>query len=197
MGRLFHCTRTFMAALAIAAPTGLTYQAEAVSHRAPTGTYVDWDNNFYLQVKAAPGKNNVIIIHGIVDENGLGTVHVFDDGDAVTGPLGDRDINIPADANVFRVNVEAGDGDDRVYNFTSLRPTLHGGPGNDYLYSGSSADKMWGDAGDDQLDSRSHSDVLFGGSGNDIIDGGDGSDVADGEAGNDTCINVEATVSCD
>ncbi|WP_338491841.1 calcium-binding protein [Streptomyces sp. SJL17-4] len=197
MGRFFIYTRTFIAALVIAAVPGLAAQSASASQRVPTGTHVDWDLNYYLQIKAAPGKDNVIYIHGIIFEDGHGIVHIYDDGDEVTGPLGNRDINIPADADVFRVNVDAGDGNDRVYNFTELKPTLHGGPGNDYLYSGSTADKMWGDDGDDRLDSRSHADQLFGGNGNDTLDGGDDNDSADGGAGNDTCINVEAPLFCE
>ncbi|MEU4273283.1 hypothetical protein [Streptomyces sp. NPDC026092] len=137
-----------------------------------------------MQITAAPGKNNVITIHGILFEDGTGTIHVYEDGDSLTGELANKDIQIPQDANVWRVAVWAGDGNDRVYNFTELRPVLHGGPGNDYLYSGGTADWMAGEDGDDRLDSRSNNDRLWGGPGSDVIEGGYGDDEIYGSDGN-------------
>ncbi|HEY7115360.1 MAG TPA: C2 family cysteine protease [Tepidisphaeraceae bacterium] len=75
--------------------------------------------------------------------------------------------NSYAESLVSKVVVNAGDGNDWVYTYSSfLRPVeLNGGNGNDYLYGGAAADSINGGGGND---------FIWGAGGNDSLDGGVG-----------------------
>ncbi|MCC7373556.1 MAG: hypothetical protein IT581_02795 [Verrucomicrobiales bacterium] len=67
---------------------------------------------------------------------------------------------------------------------------LQGGPGNDALVGGPTADDLDGGPGNDTLTGRGGADRLFGGPDNDtmIWNPGDGSDVVEGQGGEDTLM---------
>lgn len=83
-------------------------------------------------------------------------------------------------ADVSKIDVKCGDGDDAVI----AQPTLmlgfyaDGGNGNDALIGGNGADTFLGAAG---------KDVLYGGPNNDRLNGAGGNDKVLGEAGADRC----------
>ena len=90
-------------------------------------------------------------------------------------------------AGVARVDVNLGDELDGVgvYGLTSIPASLHGGPGDDYLSGGRTADVLRGDAGDDYLyagdggndvDGGEGDDEIFSDTGTDVLRGGDGFD---------------------
>ena len=85
----------------------------------------------------------------------------------------------------FEVN--AGGGDDRVRlaGSVAVPVTMRGGPGDDTLIGGSSADRLIGGVGDDRLIGGRGADRLYGGPGDDTLIGGPGSDLLDGGSGRD------------
>jgi Ca2+-binding RTX toxin-like protein len=99
--------------------------------------------------------------------------------------------------NLRRVIADMGAGDDRViigrretdprvYNTKlSIRCTLSGGDGNDFLEGGRSDDLLIGGAGNDILLGFRGDDVLYGGSGNDQLFGETGRDNLFGQDGDD------------
>jgi Ca2+-binding RTX toxin-like protein len=100
-------------------------------------------------------------------------------------------------ANVTRIAVDAGRGDDAVRIdeangvFTDTIPTtLDGGPGNDNLAGGSGAETLLGGTGDDRIDGNKGNDRAAMGAGDDtfVWDPGDGSDSIEGENGYDTML---------
>jgi Ca2+-binding RTX toxin-like protein len=109
----------------------------------------------------------------------------------------------------IRLSIDAGEGDDKVYNNTSLPSTILGGAGNDVLYGGSSGDTLrggsnssndiqetfvpdhlvndylYGRGGEDWLYGEEGGDQLFGGEGADHLYGGEHDDFLMGEGGAD------------
>lgn len=116
--------------------------------------------------------------------------------DFLIGGAGNDTIN--ASASGANVAVDGGPGDDIIRlpslgSFASWRPAIHGGDGNDQIYSASYAfggngddtitatatpvyASLSGDAGNDSLVGSANTDILGGGSGNNTIDGGGGAD---------------------
>ena len=109
-----------------------------------------------------------------------------------------------ADADVNRIEIDAGAGDDSITIIgTSESATImagdgddtvqsgpgkdwiYGGPGNDSLFGGDTRDIIRGEAGNDSILGEGGDDVLRGGDGLDTIIGGDGNDLAFGEDGDD------------
>ncbi|MFL5828215.1 MAG: hypothetical protein ACJ76V_16975 [Thermoleophilaceae bacterium] len=92
-------------------------------------------------------------------------------------------------AGVTNVDVQLGDGNDRVGTFSQfgLPVTLEGGDGNDELRAGTGDDTLLGGPGDDTLDGGDGLDHYVGGPGNDkIISRADGpADVIDCTGGGD------------
>ncbi|HBG49568.1 MAG TPA: hypothetical protein DDW90_08735 [Cyanobacteria bacterium UBA9971] len=132
----------------------------------------------------------------LVDINGkLRSNNVFDGGDGYDKLiLTDKSDVIFLDDSYSRTlqsgqrlisieEIDAGSGDDvvdltsAVYSIGDI--TIHGGSGNDVIWSSSGNDNLFGDDGNDEL---------FGGVGNDIINGGTGADTLIGGSGNDTYV---------
>lgn len=101
-----------------------------------------------------------------------------------------------------RVNVETGDGNDKVVIGTlpdalfskitgatamptTLRSHIDGGRGNDTLVGGYGQDTITGAKGNDLIIGGNRNDILAGSAGNDTIDGGFGADTMGGGGGND------------
>jgi Ca2+-binding RTX toxin-like protein len=77
---------------------------------------------------------------------------------------------------VNRININAGNLRDRVFNNTGTPSVQNGGTGNDTLRGGSGNDTLNGQAGDD---------TLIGNQGNDVLNGGPGNDTAEALASRD------------
>lgn len=84
--------------------------------------------------------------------------------------------------------VDAGAGNDTIYDQGSGSDHLSGGPGNNVIIAGSGNDFLYGGSGNDTLIAGTGNDVLYGGSGNETLIGGPGQDQLFGGAGNDTLI---------
>src|SRR5438067_2444877 len=80
-------------------------------------------------------------------------------------------------ADVRRLYIDAGDGNDFIASTMRLRSTILGGIGDDSILGGFADDSILGGDGNDAIKGRS---------GADIIDGGLGNDVMEGDAGEDT-----------
>ncbi|MFJ5549100.1 calcium-binding protein [Streptomyces sp. NPDC093225] len=190
-------------------PLAVSAQGEEQRHaKVPNNTTVDYDLSGYLHIRAAPGRANKITIHGGTP---FGSVKVYDDGDVVSGPQGDE-LNLN-NTGIWRISVDAGDGDDVVSNLTDLKMVVHGGSGNDVLNGNSGSDTFYGEAGDDRIDGGDGADWAYGGPGNDSIDGDygndrlygnvndpaapDGADAIRGEQGDDTMFGEAGNDSLD
>ena len=95
------------------------------------------------------------------------------------------------------INVEAGDGRDRIRidtangGFTNAKPTrIHGQGGDDTLIGGDGNETFVGGRGNDVVDGNGGADIASLGGGNDTFDWdpGDGSDVVRGGGGTDTLV---------
>ena len=88
-------------------------------------------------------------------------------------------------------------------NSAAIANIIHGGGGDDRIFSGDGADQIYGDAGDDLLYGQKSADDLYGGGGKDTLRGGqgndhlyggkdddylDGGDITDAESGDDFLI---------
>ncbi|TXK43373.1 calcium-binding protein [Nonomuraea sp. C10] len=100
---------------------------------------------------------------------------------------------VPA-AQVTRVRVLLGDGDDSADVNVQRRAVIRGGAGddellggpeNDDIRGGAGADEVRGQGGDDQIRGEADDDELRGGDGNDTARGGGGADDVRGGNGND------------
>jgi Ca2+-binding RTX toxin-like protein len=82
-----------------------------------------------------------------------------------------------SDATVDTITLDAGAGDDTIWQRTSHDSTLVGGDGSDTIRAGDGADSVSGGSG---------SDLINGGIGNDALNGDGGKDSVYGSAGDDT-----------
>lgn len=82
------------------------------------------------------------------------------DGDRIIARQNDSRISF-ARSNVKRIAVDAGSGNDRVFNRTPLRSTLNGGAGDDQLTGGKHADLLNGGRGADHLLPLGGGNVIF------------------------------------
>ncbi|MFK7817275.1 MAG: calcium-binding protein, partial [Planctomycetaceae bacterium] len=134
----------------------------------------------------------------------LSGVNAFMDGDTlvVRGTAGNDDFSVMPDelgnivvscnlttestsfpsANVDKVDINAGDGNDNVVFL--IEGEVTGGEGDDTL-SGA-ADAVRGGLGDDSIDGSAGDDVPYGNGGNDTINGLDGNDSINGHDGADS-----------
>ena len=103
-------------------------------------------------------------------------------------------------AQVKKVVVDLGDGDDVFDGDGKLRFEVEGDTGEDEMDGGDAGDLLEGKFGDDTLDGSDGSDELLGGldddkifgkAGKDIVDGGPGDDRGDGGSGKDKCAGIE------
>jgi Ca2+-binding RTX toxin-like protein len=91
-----------------------------------------------------------------------------------------------AAADVDRVAITGGVGDDHLSVVGVAASYLDGGYGRDTLLGGDGSDSLYGSAQPDHIDGGAGNDVLVGGNGHDRIYGGLGRDRIYGNAGNDT-----------
>jgi len=158
------------------------------SHRAAEPAVVSSKlENGLLSVQGTAG-NDRLALRLKAGDPGTLQVDAGDDGSA--------EFEFPR-ANVMRIAVDAGRGDDAVRIdeangiFTDTIPTtLDGGPGNDNLAGGSGAETLLGGSGDDRIDGNKGNDRSAMGAGDDtfVWDPGDGSDSIEGEDGYDTML---------
>jgi len=141
-----------------------------------------------ITIKARDNRTNNIR----VDRAG-NTFFIRDTGDRPTAGRGCRQFRVNvvtcSAIGVNRIDINAGNLQDRVLNNTSTPSVQNGGTGNDVLYGGFGTDKLDGQAGDDRLIGDRGDDVLVGGSGNDTAEAlkfRDGRDRFSGGPGFDT-----------
>lgn len=84
-------------------------------------------------------------------------------------------------------DVDGGGGNDiiRVGSDASHPAVVHGGDGNDHIFTGDGHDSIYGGAGKDTVHGGSGSDLISGGGGHDLLFGQGGKDRLYGGAGND------------
>src|SRR5690348_8874267 len=157
-----------------------------------------------LVVAGAPGEANDLSV------STRGAIVVRDGGAPLTAGAGcraqgDGSVRCSSVVEVSEVDVDGGDGNDRIVFDDALTGRLHGGPGNDVIAVPGDAHRtgvvsnLFGDDGDDVLSGTGGlhggpgSDRLTGGPGPDYLSGGPGSDVIDGGAGRDTVSFGEDT----
>ena len=82
-------------------------------------------------------------------------------------------------ANISRINVFGGDGDDTISADKALTIPVYfnGGNGNDKLTGGAAADMLLGGEGKDLIDGGLGNDLVFGGAGSDRLRGSGGQDI--------------------
>lgn len=112
---------------------------------------------------------------------------------AVTGNLtvvagsGDDDITSGAVVATATMNIDAGDGNDKVNTSGSdAEVTISGGAGKDTISSGSGNDEISGGDGDDTVNAGIGNNNVSGGAGNDSLTTAGGADTVSGGDGNDT-----------
>lgn len=140
--------------------------------------------------------NGVLSVYGdeqanavVVSQDGAGNVMVTDHGNPVVVTGG-----TPTTANVVRLNVFLGAGNDSVLLDPSLdllaaqaAVALYGGSGNDTLAAGNDRAILYGQEGNDSIVGGAGNDMLFGQAGDDTLFGaGGGTDYMYGGEGNDS-----------
>src|SRR3954468_244759 len=150
-------------------------------------------HTYGLSYQAAPGETNNLNIH--VDWWNTDGYYVDDPGAviAVSGSCHSVDIHHAYCDGVMnsRIDIDAGDGDDTVH--ATDRAYIHGGPGNDRLYSDDSGfggvwhggATLWGEYGKDQLWGNNGNDTIDGGPGQDVVYAGGDDDTVHGSSGAD------------
>lgn len=108
-------------------------------------------------------------------------------GEVCVHPEGRENELVCAAPEIVSFEVNSGAGEDSV-SIAPIVPepvTLRGGPGDDLLIAGSSADRLAGGEGDDRLIGGAGADALFGGLGADLLSGEGGFDLLVGGPGKD------------
>lgn len=122
-----------------------------------------------LTITGAPGEvNDLLITSGEHDDDPY--IRVRESGPGAGISNGSGCVLYAGDVycgSAHRITVNAGDGNDKVVNQTSLESKLTGGRGDDQLYGG---------GGDDTVEGQDDADTLSGGFGDDDLKGGPGSD---------------------
>jgi len=122
----------------------------------------------------------------VVDFNG--TQHTFTaaDVDRVEVYSGDGDDTITGGTDLQKeMVIDAGAGDDTIYG-GMVNDTITAGDGDDIIYGRSGNDVIYAGAGTDTVVAGLGDDTIEGNDGNDDLQGNDGSDTIDGGRGNDT-----------
>jgi Ca2+-binding RTX toxin-like protein len=139
---------------------------------------------------AGDGQTDVVAVNGTASAD---TILVARDGTSVVvDGLVSRTIIEHADANVDRLSISAGGGNDIITATnglsTLIQLTIDGGAGNDSITGSDGADLLLGGDGNDVIRGGIGSDTAQLGSGDDtfVWGPGDGSDVVEGNSGNDT-----------
>ena len=140
-----------------------------------------------VTVLGTPGDDTIILT-----KNASGSIAVsinYDSSDAVFGQFSPQEVS--------KFLVFAGDGDDSVFNSTSIgsevngqngNDNVNGGFGDDILRGNNGNDRVAGKAGDDILIGNNGHDNIIGGNGDDVLLGFDGVDSLSGNAGNDRIL---------
>jgi len=115
----------------------------------------------------------------------------------ILGLNGDDVLEVSQDTPMPRVNIQGGDGDDKITG-SSNDDELDGEAGNDSVFGGRDGiDRLLGGPGNDLLSGGRSNDDLFGGEGDDVVDWlpGDGSDLVEGGEGRDILLFVGSNAS--
>ncbi|MFT3787345.1 MAG: calcium-binding protein [Tepidisphaeraceae bacterium] len=161
---------------------------------APRGTQDGgWNDVLIRAVEDAVAEPFAVLDGGtlkLTGTNGADTITVYTSSGFVNAVRGQVARSFEEES-VSRVEIDAGDGNDRVdcTSLTSAPAYIFGGIGNDELSGGIRPDTITGGAGkdtirgsdgDDRLNGAGGHDKLYGETGNDRLYGGAGDDVLDG-----------------
>jgi uncharacterized delta-60 repeat protein len=200
---------------------GLNVQIE------PTAVNVDQDDNVLIAGRFKDGDTQGLAIQRLTMRGqALGPTGLL----VVTGTDGDDDITVdtvgdqvlvnvggdiktfPA-ADVKEINLDAGDGKDKVTISLALNSSVAGGAGDDSIVTndgsdtidagdgddsvaaGGGKDRVLAGAGDNTVNGEGGDDVLIGAEGNDHFDGGDGDDRVLGGDGDNVLIGGDGNDS--
>ena len=137
----------------------------------------------------------------VVTLNGVAKQHAIADVSKIDVKCGDGDDIVVAAASLVTLGfyADGGNGNDRMIG--SQGPdTMLGAAGKDQLYGGLGNDRLNGAGGNDKVLGEAGADRLYGGDGNDYIDGGssndrlylnNGLDTAFGASGNDLFYAID------
>ena len=179
--------RRLVAAAGASALALLLLLATAPSPAAAASTVRAAVVNGTLVVSGTPSRDRIALRLSRTHPNRL-QVDVGDNGSA------DHEFSL---GSFTAINVEAGDGRDRIRidtangGFTNAKPTrIHGQGGDDTLIGGDGNETFVGGRGNDVVDGNGGADTASLGAGNDTFewDPGDGSDVVRGGGGTDTLV---------
>ena len=91
------------------------------------------------------------------------------------------------------VSFDAFNGNDAIFNGTTLPMLARGGSGNDTITGGTSNDTLRGNGGDDSIFGGDGDDSIIADVGNDSLRGGEGNDTINGDNGDDTIRGERGT----
>ncbi|MCA9245807.1 MAG: hypothetical protein KDA42_01800 [Planctomycetales bacterium] len=148
--------------------------------------------------------------HGVLKVKGGDlddTIQIYQQGNQIVAELSNADGVMSESfdaAQVQKLKLKGKNGNDAIYNRTSIDAKIKGGKGDDLLVGGDGQDVIFGEKGadaifggagynyldggkhDDRIQGGDDDDDIFGGKGNDVLLGGDGWDIIDGGKGNDS-----------
>jgi serralysin len=177
---------TRIAAVGAALMTTVATGLWAAPAQAATTGVVSVVSTTKIRYKAGSGHQNRVVI------TRSGNTITVDDRVAIKAGKGCKAVKgdktkvrcTPAEAPT-RIQVFAGDRNDRVENRTDLGMTARGDNGSDILIGGPRRDVLWGENGNDRLYGNGGDDDLEGLGDNDRIWGGEGADRIIDSDGND------------
>jgi uncharacterized delta-60 repeat protein len=119
-----------------------------------------------------------------------GTVHTFARGDVtrirIDTDRGDDVIDVAVP--LVTIDIDAGDGDDRITSTGGGRHTVAGGNGNDTIVTGDGDDSILAGEGDDSVRAGGGDDVIEGGRGDNSLDAGAGDDFVRAGPGSNSVV---------
>ena len=136
----------------------------------------------------------------VVTLNGVATQHAIADVSKIDVKCGDGDdIVVASPALTLGFYADGGNGNDRMIG-SQAADTMLGAAGKDQLYGGLGNDRLNGAGGNDKVLGEAGADRLYGGEGNDYMDGGssndrlylhNGLDTVFGSGGNDIFYAID------
>jgi hypothetical protein len=195
MSRIFPGRRCLAAALAASA---CALAAPAIASAATAGV-----TGGVLAYNAAPGEANHLTVtfsNGkfILNDTGVTTLTAGAGCVLDTNP---RTVDCPYYPGISSMSVDLGDQNDYFNStYVGLPATVHGGTGDDQIYTGAGNDHLYGDAGNDTLGAGWGSNTTDGGPGTNTISswGTDAVNVVNSEVDHVTCYNgSSSTVQAD
>ena len=163
-----------------------TYWLLARDSTAAGGGNYNIQYNLSIDNSAAALQNNLLTINGTSGNDKITLSNTTHNGFAAVEVQGLGTAQFYYAAEVERINLFAGAGNDLVTDSTNIKSYLFGDVGNDTLQGGSADDTLSGAAGKNQLFGGDGDDRLNGSGGRDLLEGQGGDDNLFGNGGDDT-----------